>query len=385
MRTDEFRRWLQYIHVTKNASAMGEKTISSRVSNCVNVERHEGNLDEHAAKDRLDGLLSLLTYSTDDQRRGQPLGHRVPIDGDFRTGSATLKAAINLYRQFWEDWPPGSPPPNSHGRTVGPERPEPPGVAGGTWPTWSQPSDAEALTLAKIVMPYVRFLNPEIVASIVADNERQRQEWSAAFKVRRVNLDAYLWDRSSCAFPGVRRYAGSLEIAIVRGHVKGSGAKFEQALDLDDNDYPKHLWSFIFRGKHFQKYGPHGYSLAHLADHKKHGNRFASDLEVVDGVARTELHGLYSCPTNTVYIPNSMIKPTDFGGAMRNLLLRRAERLYGTHCNLFPEWLRIPPAQSDEWNLDKFSWAKPVGDKIGVDAFLDYRNEKLRNLLGQAR
>ena len=385
MRTEDSRHWLRHVYVTRDGTRLKEKVISSRISNCENVERHEGDLDQHAAEDRLAGLLSRLAYSSDDQRRGQPPRHRVPIVGNLRTGSATLKAAVNLYKQFCEAWPPGAPRPEGDKRSIGPQPPKPPKVPIGAWPTWHQPNEAEVLVLAKIVMPYVRFLSPNIVAAIVADNQQQREQWSAAFKARGIDPGAYLWDRSPCAFPGIRRYAGSRELAIFRRQLKGEDAKFDQALVLDDNDYPKHLWSYMFRGKQFQKKGPVGYSLAHLADHKKHGNRSDTDFEAVDGVPQTELHGLYSCPTNTAFIHNSMIKPTDFGGSLRNLLLRRAQELYGNYCNLFPEWLRLRRAQSDEWELDKFGWADPVGNISGVTAFLDYRNKKIGSLLAQQK
>ena len=76
-----------------------------------------------------------------------------------------------------------------------------------------------------------------------------------------------------------------------------------------------------------------------------------------------------------------MIKPTDFAGPMRNLLLRRAEALYGTHCRIAPEWLRLRPAPSSDWRLDEFTWAEPVGDAKGVARFLNFRNAMLRKLV----
>ena len=196
-----------------------------------------------------------------------------------------------------------------------------------------------------------------------------------------INPSAYLWDRTACAFPGIRRYAGSREIAQHHGHVTGAAARIEHALQLDDNDFPKHIWSFSFLGKKFPKHGPVRYSLAHLADHKTHGNRFAEDFSVIDGLEQSGLFGLYTCPTNTAYIATSIIKPTDFSGSMRNLLLRRAEALYGDFCNLLPEWLKIPGSTSESWELDQFDWATPVGGDQGVAAFLDFRNAMIHRLL----
>jgi hypothetical protein len=365
---------------------MDVATITARIANCERIEHFEGDLDQHAVADGMAGLLARLKYSMDDQRKNLPLGHRVPIKGNRREGSATLKSAVNLYRQFYEAWPLGAPGPKS--REIQPPVPTAnpkQKTLSRDWPIWPQPTESEALSLAKIVMPYVRFLNPEIVAAIVKDNELHREEWSKELKARGINPEAYLWERSACAFPGVRRYAGSREIALYRGHAKNDETKFEQALRLDDNDCPKQIWSFTFRRKQFPKHGPKGYALAHLADHKKHGNRFELDFDVVDGRSQSELFGLYSCPTNTVFIPTSMIKPTDFGVQLRNLLLRRADYLYGEHCSVLPDWLNVRPAPSEAWALKEFFWADPVGDITGVKGFLDYRGKLLNGLFGATK
>jgi hypothetical protein len=360
---------------------MDVATITARIANCERVELFEGDLDQHAVADGMAGLLARLKYSMDDQRKNQPLGHLVPIDGDLRTGSATLKSAVNLYRQFYKALPLGAPTTTC--QEIQPSVPTgnpKPKTLSRNWPIWPQPTESEALSLAKIVMPYVRFINPEIIAAIVQDNEKHREEWSNKLKARGINPEAYLWEQSACAFPGVRRHAGSREIGLYRGHAKNDETKFEQALCVDDNDYPKQIWSFTFLRKPFPKHGPKGYALAHLADHKKHGNRFKLDFDVVDEGCQSDLFGLYSCPTNTVFIPTAMIKPTDFGEQLRNLLLRRAEQLYGDH--ILPKWLSVRPAPSDAWELEKFAWAEPVGAMDGVAAFLDYRGKMLIGLFG---
>jgi hypothetical protein len=385
MRQIEFENWLRDGYTCKSGSAMGEAVIATRIANCKRVECFEGNLDQHFSSDGMVGLLLRLNYSMDDQRQGMKLRHLVPIYGDLRAGSATLKTAVKLYRQFCEACKSGSlrlssraiPPPS---RGVSKAK-----TGSNAWPTWSQPTEAEALSLAKIVMPYVRFLSPEIVAAIVNDNELHREEWSRELEARGINSKAYLWERSACAFPGVRRYAGSKETARYRGHAKDDDTNIEQALRLDDNDFPKQIWSFTFRKKHFQKRGPEGYALAHLADHKSYNNRFEIDFDVVDGRSQSALFGLYSCATNAVFIPTSMIKPTDFGARLRNLLLRRAEHLYGAHCSVLPDWLKVPSASSDAWSLEAFTWADPVGETAGVKAFLDYRGQILSGLFSTTK
>lgn len=77
-----------------------ENTIGSRIANCKRVEQYEGDLDNHFDSDQCSILLERLTYSTDDQNRKRQPKHKIPIDGDVRNGSATLKQAVSLYRDF---------------------------------------------------------------------------------------------------------------------------------------------------------------------------------------------------------------------------------------------------------------------------------------------
>lgn len=65
-------------------------------------------LDGHFVRDRMRGLLDVLTYSRSDERSGVSARHRVPIDGDVVNGTASLRNAANLYRLFCEDCPPNT-------------------------------------------------------------------------------------------------------------------------------------------------------------------------------------------------------------------------------------------------------------------------------------
>lgn len=248
------------------------------------------------------------------------------------------------------------------------------------WPEWSLPSNDEFLQLAKITIPYICFLHPDIVQSVVKDNECHREEWGVRLKERGIDPGLYLWQHSPCAFPGVRRYAGSTEIAQYRGRMEAKRG-LENALKLDDNDYPKHIWSFVFRGKPFQKHGPSGYSLAHLVDHKNYKNRGQDELTIHrDEVSALTLFGLYTSVTNSVYMPNGLIRPTDFSFLLRNLIQRKADAIYGDFCKLLPPHLSFRTNDSVAWSLDAFDWREPVGTSDHVQAFLRYRNEKMETL-----
>ena len=381
MREDTFRSWLS------SNRGYGTGTVNSRVSNCKTVEGCEGDLDEHFDQDRLQGLIEKLTYSKADERQNRPARHLIPINGNVYNGTATLRSAVSLYKQFRENWDESSPSVSATLNRVGVRSSRAANSSkAGTWPTWNQPGSDEVLALAHATSPFVQFLSPAVVQAVVEDNEQHRIEWIKALQERRIDPAAYLWERSPCAFPGVRRYAGSREIAAHRGHAQLDESQSVSALALDDNDYPKQIWSFVFRGVQFSKFGPADYALAHLADHKDHGNRFATDFEVTDtGADSRALFGLYTCPTNTVYTPVRLIKPTDFVGTIRALLVRRAQNLYGSFCEILPPFLRVPQPSSSEWNVGEFKWSDPVGTTEHVNRFLAFRRDRLVKLFNASR
>ncbi len=96
MNTDKFKEWLEQKEYTLN-------TIQNRISNCRNVESYEGDLDEHFQKDYGASLIERLSYSTADERDSLPPNHKVPISGNIRNGSATLKQAVRLYMDFMKE------------------------------------------------------------------------------------------------------------------------------------------------------------------------------------------------------------------------------------------------------------------------------------------
>lgn len=372
MQEQEFKNYLRRHHRSANDGALNESTIRSRIGNCKTIETHEGDLDDLFDRDRLADLLSRLNYSTADQQARKPLRHKIPIDGDWRNGSATLKAAAKLYKSFRAHSTEFQP------QSVTTPQAQPPTPSKtSNWPQWPQPQNDDELVLAKIVARFARFLRPDIVRAIVEDNEQQRNNWSRELEQHDIDPRAYLWLGSACAFPGVRRYAGSTEIAIFRKRANGG---FKNALALDDNDYPKQIWSFALTGKKFAKHGPQGYALAHLADHKHHKNRATNDFDLIEGEDQAALLGLYTSPTNTVYLPVATIRPTDFSIALRNLLKRRAAELYGSFCEPLPPWLSIRPATDSDWELDRFEWPEPVGDPQCTESFLRFRRATMDKL-----
>ena len=93
MQAGQFETWLR-------AKGLSSRTIDSRLSTCRRLEHHEGDLDEHFDSDGMSRLLAALAYSTDDERRGASPRHKIPIFGNVRNGTATLKNSATLYYDF---------------------------------------------------------------------------------------------------------------------------------------------------------------------------------------------------------------------------------------------------------------------------------------------
>ncbi len=363
MQETRFKGWLE-----RGRSA---GTVGSRISNCRRVEHYEGDLDAHYDVDGLAGLMDRLNP-------GGPK-HKIPINGNIYNGTATLKSAVSLYRNFR----------NAGGGTAGsteaPAKRKPQKRRtrrpGARWPVWPQPNDEELLELARAMSPFVRFLDPGIIDAVAEDNRRLGTEWSSRLEAFGIDPAIYLWEGSPCAFPGVRRYAGSTEIAVFRKRAAPDEAP-SQCLALDDNDYPKHLWAFVFTGKPFRKQGPDGYQLAHLFDHKKHGNRWRDELHRPPAADElVPLYGLFTSAANSVYAPGAFLRPTDFSASLRSLIQRRALQLYGNICRIVPPPLEVKPCEDPNWALENFQWNAPVGGMDHLPDFLEFRRERMGELI----
>jgi hypothetical protein len=254
-----------------------------------------------------------------------------------------------------------------------------------SWPAWEAPSTHAILTLARTTTLYLRFLHPDIIQAVVEDTEQHRAAWSTALQQRGISPASYLWERGACTFPGIRRYAGSSEIARHHKRLADDALPLEGALKTDDNSFPKHLWSFVLRGRPFQQFGPADYQLAHLLDHKddkpaleRQGQEIAHpEQQRLD----TPLYGLFTSAANTVYIPKALIHPTDSTPALRTLIQRRAQHLYGAVCNLVPPPWTLRESRDPAWSLEAFAWAEPVGSLQYLKQFLAFRHEQLARLL----
>lgn len=142
MKTEEFREWLKQQGYQPNVA-------NTRVGNCITVCNYEGDLDSLYANDKCQDLMNRLCYSTQDERNNAPVRHRIPINGNQRTGSATLKQAVGLYIRFLSnDSIPVKPYQQRTFYNVSHS-------ADSDWPTWIMPTEEDSYQLAKVTRKYI--------------------------------------------------------------------------------------------------------------------------------------------------------------------------------------------------------------------------------------
>jgi len=248
-----------------------------------------------------------------------------------------------------------------------------------TWPIWDIPNDEEQLILAKALLPYIKILNPKIVERIVADNNRNYARWSQQFEQLGIRPDIYLWENSPVTFPGIRRHVGTVETSTFRNNPKLS--KAENAIYLDDNSYPKEIWSFALRNIRYGKKNPDNYSLAHILDHKDFNTRNTNELNgFQQSESKNSFAGLYTSCTNVVYIPTTFLKPTDHNSRIRQLLIQIVDKYYGAVCIPLPHSLSFNLQDIEEkWHLENFPQPAIVGNHEFIDNFIRYRNDVINN------
>ena len=85
------------------ASGNDPAATNSRISNLRRIEAANGDLDAIHDEDDFASVLSDLNYSTNDARSSAPNRARVTINGDLRTGLATLRSALSKYMRFRQE------------------------------------------------------------------------------------------------------------------------------------------------------------------------------------------------------------------------------------------------------------------------------------------
>ncbi|WP_147320899.1 hypothetical protein [Hymenobacter lapidiphilus] len=287
------------------------------------------------------------------------------------------------------------------------------------WNEWDLPNDEQLKAFVKLVTPYIKWLSPDIVKSIADFNEQHRTVWSAQLNSVGVPMESYLWERSPCVFPGVRRHgSGDKPSAFKDAKRKPTGVsalekdphwtpslpqhlremyRQKASLATDDNSYPYELWRYVVRGV---KSGPDprnvGFHLAHLFPHNDYTLKQLRDSSEKSGdhwlggwpevLPEYSFSGLYTSAANLCFIPAELMRPTDLNGPLRRLMLQKAHSLYGDVCNMFPHGLQALLHKEDEkqWHHTEFSWDERFTGDIGrMDAFNSYRAGEFTNLIAQ--
>jgi hypothetical protein len=238
------------------------------------------------------------------------------------------------------------------------------------WGHWPTISDAQLRALAELVTPHVKWLAPEIVWSIAENNDVHQEEWSQQLKQAQVTRpESYLWAHSPCGLPGVRRHGSPDGTAFKYAKADGERYRRPEALCTDDNFYPKQLWHWAQWGDDRGKKRHSDYHLSHLFDHTdynamRHGKASAEEAWLKGSYWQNQVkYGfaeLYTSVANYCYVPSALLKPTDYNGPLKRLLLQRAVYLYhrSGRCELFPHQLaeQLSLVGGSHWQQSEFGW-----------------------------
>ncbi|MDR2535145.1 MAG: hypothetical protein LBD29_03825, partial [Treponema sp.] len=237
--------------------------------------------------------------------------------------------------------------------------------------------------MAQVITKYVRFIDPHIVHAVVQDNRRHQERWSALLRDRGIDPQLYLWEGSSCCFPGVRRYRGDLEKAAYTSRQNTGEGAFPDALVLDFNEYPKKLCTSILGDSLSAVL--HSYSLIHVLGHTAITNLMWIEAPENQYILDKGVYGLFTSPANTIYAPNSLLNTISLNPKLKSLLVERQLRLYRKVCTILPEGMKLYSDRRDRgeaWHIDRFEWAPCFGADFSAKAFLAYRQETMNALFG---
>jgi hypothetical protein len=245
-----------------------------------------------------------------------------------------------------------------------------------------QPKDM--VKMARVITKYVHFLDPAIVAAIVEDNRENSRDWRLRLSAQGIDPRLYLWDGSSCCFPGVRRYLDTEQGVWRRGTWQRGRKEFRDALALDCDEYPRWVWSALMpeRAAALER---QRYTIFHPLNHKVINAQVEASLEENKYLDGRGLYGLFTSAANIAYAPSVLIALMNTDHWLRTLFVERQVQLYAAVGAILPPRVSVRRG-AGEWNLKAFDWppCEGVVDSARVQAFLAARRAKLEALLACA-
>jgi len=246
-------------------------------------------------------------------------------------------------------------------------------------PTWPNLIELEQHNIAKALARVTHHMHPKVIARIREINanlaERARLE---AILPECIEREAWLHPGSACVFPSVRRFVGRVKKKQLLKYVP------KEACIIDDNRFPRNLWTFLAIGEHYS--GPNwktsglsAFELAHIFSHK-HGKQ-ELEWEVFKEHDKTQMpYGLFTCASNVVLIPKGFAKPTDGLPAVRVAFFKRHIELYGEEC--LPGLRTLDPEAIPGWYGD-LKWNEPILPpewEENVEKLMEFRHDRLKKL-----
>lgn len=249
------------------------------------------------------------------------------------------------------------------------------------WPTWDLPNDEQTHEALKGITPFIQFIHPSVVEQVVGNNSRI-SHLVEQMATQGIQIDRYFWDRSPCLFPGIRRFKGQSDDKYKRKVIPPAERSSYRAVYIDDNSYPKELWSYVCRGSKFQKKNPDGYEFAHFFIHKA-DSEIDIHLELLGADKYdSEISGFFTSCAGSAYIPKSLARVTDLNLKARKLIQQKCKEIYGDICNVLPPGVELK-RETDDWKTSDFQWAQFTGEnaKDRVQDFLRFRETELERLV----
>lgn len=217
-------------------------------------------------------------------------------------------------------------------------------------------------------------LHPEIVNYITEENLKFIDEFKK-YSPQELNDQQFLFKGSDCVFPGVRR-----PVNREKSETRWKNNIYVDGTILNDNTYPRHIWSFLASGRAYssnswKSTGLNSFELAHVFGHKTDETELEQKcFDVFE--AQNNPYALFTSASNVVLIPKGLTKPTDKLESVKLCYYQRHIDLYGEnffHLRGFKKEL-VP-----EWYND-IKWLNPIlptNWRQNIDLLLEYRSRHL--------